>query len=96
METRGQTQDGNEDGSGYGINISCKDWNGDGEGNGNKDRIGEDGGEAKKRKKTPKSCRRHAESRGDLGGNMKRHREERVGPVAANSDNLKNNKEAGE
>ena len=74
METRGQTQDGNGDGSGDGINRSCRDCNGDEDGNGNKDRIGEDGGEAKKRKKTPMSCRRHVENRGDLGGKMKTQR----------------------
>ena len=47
------------------------------------------------RKKTPKSCRRLVENRRDLGRKMKTYREERVGPIAANSDNLENNKEAG-
>ena len=32
---------------------------------------------------------------GDLGGKRKACRKERVGPVAANQDNLKNDKEAG-
>ena len=32
---------------------------------------------------------------GDLGGKRKKRRKERVGPVAANPDNLENNKEAG-
>ena len=44
---------------------------------------------------THKSCRRHVGNRGDLGGNRKKRRKERVGPVAANLDNLESNKEAG-
>ena len=32
---------------------------------------------------------------GDLGGKRKKCRKERVGPVAANPDNLESNKEAG-
>ena len=64
-------------------------------GDGNEDRIGEGGGEAKKCKKPHKSCRRHVGNGGDLGGKRKKLRKERVGPVAANPDNLENNKEAG-
>ena len=56
--------------------------------------IGEGGGEAKKRKKPHKNCRRYVENGGDLGGKRKRRRKERVGPVAANADNLENNKGA--
>ena len=33
--------------------------------------------------------------RGDLGGKKKKCRKERVGPLAANPDNLENNREAG-
>ena len=35
------------------------------------------------------------EKGGDLGGKREKCRKERVGPVAANPDNLENNKEAG-
>ena len=66
-----------------------------GDGNGDEDRIGQGGREAKKRKKPQNSCRRHAGNGGDLGGERKKCRKERVGPVAANSDNLESNKEAG-
>ena len=68
---------------------------GNGNGNGNKDRIGEGGREAKKRKKPHKSCRRPMGNGGDLGGKRKKRKKERVGPVAANPDNLESNKEAG-
>ena len=37
----------------------------------------------------------HTQKRGDLGGKRKKRRNERVGPVAANPDNLESNKEAG-
>ena len=57
--------------------------------------IREGGREAKKRKKSHKSCRCHVGNRGDLGGKRKKRRQERVGSVAANSDNLENNTEAG-
>ena len=56
--------------------------------------IGQVGREAKKRKKPKNSCRRHVGNGGDLGGKMKKFRKERVGPVAANPDNLESNKEA--
>ena len=49
----------------------------------------------KKRKKMHKSCRRHVGKGADLGGKRKRCRKERVGPVAANPDNLENNQKAG-
>ena len=51
--------------------------------NGNEDRIREGGGEAKKRKKPHKSCRRLVGNEGDLGGKRKKRtsRKERVGPV---------------
>ena len=51
--------------------------------------------EAKKRKKSHKTCKRHLRNGGDLGEKRKKHRKERVGPVAANPDNLGSNKEAG-
>ena len=60
VETRGRTQDANEDGSGDAKESSIGDENrGDGgNGIGNEDGIGEDGREAKKRMKPHKSCRR--------------------------------------
>ena len=54
-----------------------------------------DGREAKKRKKPQNSCRRRAGNGGDMGGERKKCRKERVGSVAANPDNLGSNKEAG-
>ena len=97
VETPERTQDGNGDGSGDGNESSSGDENGDedGNGNGDEDKIEEGGGEAKKRKKPHKTCRSHVGNGGDLGGKSKKRRKERVGPVAANSDNLENNKEAG-
>ena len=98
MEADEGAQDGNGDGSGDGNESSSGDGNGveDENGNGNEDRIGESGGEAKKREKPLKSCRRHVGNGGDLGGNGKICRKERVSPVAANNpDNLENKMEAG-
>ena len=70
METRGRTQDRNEDGSGDGNESSSRDGNGDEDRNGNwnEDGIGEGGREAKKRKKPRKRCRRHVGNGGVLGG----------------------------
>ena len=48
-----------------------------------------------KRKKPQNSCRRRAGNGGDMGGKQKKCRKERVRSVAANSDNLRSNKEAG-
>ena len=62
--------------------------------NGNENRIGEDGREAKKRKKPQYSCRRREGNGGDTGGKRKKCRKERVGSVAANPDNLESIKEA--
>ena len=59
------------------------------------DRIGEGGVEAKKRKKPHKSCRRHVGNGGDLGRKREKRRQERVGVVAADPDNLENRKDAG-
>ena len=97
METRGRAQDGNGDGSGDGNESSSGDGNGDenANGNGNEDRIGEGGGEVKKLNKPHKSCRRHVGNGGDLDGKRKKRRKERADPIAANPDNLNNNKEAG-
>ena len=64
-------------------------------GNGNDDIIGEGGGETKKCKKSYKTYRRHVGNGRDLGRKSKKRRKERVGPVAANPDNLQNNNEAG-
>ena len=49
----------------------------------------------KKRKKPQNSCRHRAGNGRDMGGKQKKCRKERVGSVAANSDNLRSNKEAG-
>ena len=53
------------------------------------------GREVKKLKKPHKSCKCHVGSGGDLGGKRKTCRKERFGPLAANPDNLENNKETG-
>ena len=92
--TRRRTPDGNGDGNGDRSEDCSGDGNGD-DGNGNENRIGEGGREAKKRKKPQNSCRRRAGNRGDMGRKRKKCRKERVGSVAANSDNLGSNKEAG-
>ena len=92
VETRGRIQDGNGDGSWDRNESTSGDGNGDGDGNGNEDRIGEGGREAKKRKKPHKSCRSHVGNGGDLGGRRETCRKERVGPVAANQENLENDK----
>ena len=86
VETRGQTKDGNGYGSGDGNESSSGDGEGaeDGNGNSKEDRIEEGIGEAKKRKKPHKNCRRHVGNGGDLGEKRKNRRKERVGPVAAN------------
>ena len=96
METRGQTQNSNGDGSGDGSESSSGDENGgeNGNENGNEGRIGEGGGEVKKRKKPRKSCRHYVGNECDLDGKKKNHTNERVGPVAANPYNLENNKKA--
>ena len=87
--------DGSRDGSGDGNESNSGDGNRDEDGNGNRGRIGESGEEAKKRKKLHKTCRRHVGNGEDSGGKRKKRRKEKVGPVAANLDNLENNKEAG-
>ena len=91
--TRKRTQDGNGDGNGDRSEDCSGDGNGDDD-NGNKNRIGEGGREAKKRKKPQNSCRRRAGNGGDMGGKRTKCRKERVGSVAANPDNLGSNKEA--
>ena len=50
---------------------------------------------AKKRKKPLNSCRRQGGNGGDFGGTRKRCRKGSVGPVAANSNIVEINKEAG-
>ena len=54
------------------INTHTQSSSGDGDKDGTEDRIGEGGGEAKKRMKPHKSCRRHVGNGGDLGGKSKR------------------------
>ena len=92
--TRRRTPDGNGDGNGVGSEDCSGDGNGDDD-DGNENRIGEGGREVKKRKKPQNSCRRRAGNGGDTGGKRKQCRNERVGSVAANPDNLGSNKEAG-
>ena len=97
VETRRRTPDGNGNGNGDGSEDSSGDGNGDEDTeNGNEDRIGEGGREARKRKKPQSNCRRHVGNEGDLDAKRKKCKKERVGPVAANPDNLESNKEAGE
>ena len=96
METCRRTQDGNGDGDGDGSEDSSGDGNGDEDnGNGNEDRVWDGGREAKKLNKTQNSCRRYGRNEGDFGGKRQACRKERVGPVAANPDNLESNKETG-
>ena len=96
VKTRGRTQNGNGDGSEDGNEGSRGDGDGDEKGNGDvdEDRIGEGGGEAKKRKKPHKSCRRHVENGQDLGGKRNKRRHESIDSVAADPDNLEIRKEA--
>ena len=79
---------------GDGPKVSSEDGNGD-EGNGNEGRVGDGEKEAKKRKKPLNSCRRQGGNGGDFGGTRKRCRKGSVGPVAANSNIVEVNKEAG-
>ena len=58
-------------------------------------RVGDGEKEAKKRKKPLNSCRRQGGNGGDFGGTRKRCRKGSVGPVAANSNIVEINKEAG-
>ena len=89
---RRRTPDGNGDGNGD-VSEDCSgDGNGDDD-NGNENRIGEGGRGTKNRKSSQNSCRRRAGNGGDMGGKRKKCRKERVGSVAANSDNLGSNKE---
>ena len=86
METRGQTSDGSGDKSGDG-NRS---------GNGIEDGIGEGRGKGKKRKKPhDSSCRSDVGNRGDFGLKRKKRRQEIIGSVAADPDNLENSKKTG-
>ena len=96
VETRRRTPDGNKDGNGDGSEDSSRDGNGDEDnGNRNEDGNGEGGRQAKKRKKPQNSCKLYVGNGGALGGKRGKCRNERVGPVAANPDNLESNKEAG-
>ena len=78
-----ESGDGSESSSGNGI------------GDGNEEGIWEGGGEAKKGEKPHKSCKRDVENEGDLGGKRKKRRQERVGSVGPDPDNLENRKESG-
>ena len=62
---------GDGDGGGAGTGVEVNEEAQGGNGNGNGDRIGECGGEAKKRKKPQKRCRRHVGNGGDLSGKKK-------------------------
>ena len=90
VETHRRTPDGNGDGP----KVSSEDGIGN-EGNGNEGRVGDGEKEAKKRKKPLNSCRRQGGNGGDFGGTRKRCRKGSVGPVAANSNIVEINKEAG-
>ena len=86
----------NGDGSGGGNESGSGDGNGNEDGNGTgEDDIGEGGGVMKKSKIPHKSCRRHVVNVGDVGGKRKTRRQQRVGSLAADPDNLENSKEAG-
>ena len=65
------------------------------DGGGIEDKVGEGGGEGKKRKKPHNNCRRDMRNGGDLGVKRKKRRQERVGSVAADPDNLESSKKAG-
>ena len=47
-------------------------------GDGNEDKVGEGEREAKKRKQQHKSCRRHVENGGDLGGKREKRRQKEL------------------
>ena len=75
VETPGRIQDGDGDGSGDGNESNSGDGTGDDDsGNGNEDMIGEGGREAKKRKESRKTCRRHVGNGGNLGGKREKRR----------------------
>ena len=57
--------------------------------------LGRAEGGQKSARSRKKNCRRRAGNGGDMGGKRKKCRKERVGSVAATSDNLGSNKEAG-
>ena len=59
------------------------------------DRIGEGGGEAKKRKIKQNGYRRGAENGGDLDGRRKKRRQEVIGSLDVDPEDLENRKEAG-
>ena len=67
--------------------------NGNGNGDGIEDRIGAGGEERKKRKKPHESCRRDVGNGGAY--REKQRRQERVGSVASDPDNLENSRKAG-
>ena len=66
--------------------------NGDGDGDGIEDGIGEGGAEGNKRKKRHNNCSCDVRDRRDLGVTRKKRRQERVGSVSADRDNLENSK----
>ena len=88
VETRGRTRAGNKSNSEYGDGDEYK------HGDGNADGIWEGRGEAQNRKKSHQRCRRHVGNGRYLGGKRKQRRQEGVGSVATNPDNLDNRKEA--
>ena len=104
VEASERTQDGSGDGRGDGAGAGTgvetrgrtQDENGDGSGDGTRDGDGNEGGigEAKKHKKPHRSCRCDMGNGGDLGGREKKRRQEKVGSVAADPDNLENSKKA--
>ena len=99
MEANEETPGGNEDGGGNGNSDDHEMGTGTGAETATKMGTGsgkaEGGREAKKLKKPHKSCRRHVGNGRDLCAESKTRRQERVGSVAANPDNVESNKEAG-
>ena len=89
---RRRTPGGNGDANWDGSEDSSGDGNGDDDsGNMNENRIGEGGREVKNRKKPRNSCRLRAGNGGHTGRKRRKCRKERVGSVAANTDNLESN-----
>ena len=60
-----------------------------------KDRIGEDGGEAKKRKDLQKSYIRDVENGGDSGGRRKKRKKGSIGSVDVDPEDIENRKKVG-
>ena len=98
VETPRQTQDGNEDLSGDRNESKKGDRNGTRMGTGKGTMIGSR--RVQERRRSGRNRTRVVDAMWEtgetwVGGKRGKRRKERVGPVAANPDNLENNKEAG-